>query len=577
MYNKYFFLHMLKTGGTSLFNVFNDVLGEENVKQVVSINKGPKQLEALNKYKFIGGHFTYSDYLDYIDQDRYTITFLRNPVDRFISQYFFFKNNYEDLNKEPTVANTKKFNLEEYIEYYRKIERYGVVFNRQLWYFVGPQKYKLSEAEAMEIAKENLSKMNFVGIVEELADSVDLLCYDCNWPLVENMPLLNVTSNKPTNDEIDKKTLEVIKELNDLDFQLYDYAIKIFNDKKRQILQDAVKRNHENFHSVSGEILSSEECLKKNEVKDLEKNQQVISSESKKLSSKNCGSGEIKIDSVRLYNNNDGNPKIEVGGEFFIEITFQSYISAKNVVVGFVIEDEFGQKIYGTNSLLMNQSISVEKDENYCVVYSLNMNIAEGMYVVNVTLHSDKCYSLATKLENNFQKFLDLHLDECYNCYENNKFAVMGNKGNIFDGIAKLEPNITLSKTIDKLDKETVEKIFLKIKEIPLEVETESEFFCIVDIMNFAFKVISSSGENPIHISYHWFDEKGDTIVHFEGLRSHIRPFLFPFNHNEYKLKVISPQKKGKYRLRVTLVQEGYSWLDELNQCLCEERIIEIK
>ena len=130
---------------------------------------------------------------------------------------------------------------------------------------------------------------------------------------------------------------------------------------------------------------------------------------------------------------------------------------------------------------------------------------------------------------------------------------------------------------MDKVDKETIEKISLKIKEIPSEVEQKSLFFCVVDIMNCTSKMINSTGENPIHISYHWLDENDDTIIHFEGERSHITPSLLPFNHKEYKLKVISPQKEGKYRLRVTLVQEGIAWLDELNHCLAEDAILEIK
>ena len=579
MYDKYFFLHVPKAAGTSLFKVFNDILGAENVKQVVSLNRGPKQIEILNKYQLVGGHFTYSDYSGFISKDRYSMTFLRNPVDRFISQYFYFKNNVGEV-EQTSVVNAKKLNLKSYIEHYRHIQRYGDVFNRQVWYFAGIQDPTLTDNEVLEIAKENLSKINFVGICEELADSVDLLCYDCKWPLVNNIPVVNVTNKKPANVEIDRNTFEIIKELNDLDFQLYEYALKLFNDKKRQILQDVVKMNHESFHSNSKEVKSVKRNIGINEIENLPKRDENISVESKAHSNMNCGSGEIKIVSARVYNSTDGSIVIEAGGEAFIEIVFKASIKVENVVVGFVIEDEFGQKIYGTNSILLNQRISVEKEENYCVIYNLNMNVAEGRYKLNVALHSDKCYSLSSELENNFHKFLDLHLDECYYCYNNiYEFIVEGVRGTIFEGIAKLDPSLLSSKiqVMNKADKETIEKISLKIKEIPTEVEQKSLFFCSVDIMNCTSKLINSTGENPIHISYHWLDEKDDTVIQFDGERSHITPSLLPFNHKEYKLKVISPQKEGKYRLRVTLVQEGIAWLDELNPCLSEDAILEIK
>ena len=141
---------------------------------------------------------------------------------------------------------------------------------------------------------------------------------------------------------------------------MYEYAIKLFNDKKRQILQDAVKINHEIFHSNSENVLSLKRNI--NEIENLQKHDETTSIESKVHSNMNCGSGEIKIVSARVYNSIDGSLTIESGGEAFIEIIFKSSIKAENVVIGFEIEDQFGQIIYGTNSLLLNQRISVEKD-----------------------------------------------------------------------------------------------------------------------------------------------------------------------------------------------------------------------
>ncbi|EKQ50524.1 MULTISPECIES: Wzt carbohydrate-binding domain-containing protein [unclassified Clostridium] len=577
MYDKYFFLHIPKAAGTSLFKIYNDILGEENVKQFVSINKGSRQMEVLNRYPFLGGHTNYLEYLKYFSEDRYSITFLRNPINRFLSQYFYYKNNVGE-SRETSVVNAKKLDLKSYIEHYRHIQRYGDVFNRQLLCFTGFQKSSLTDNELLEMAKENLSKINFVGIFEEFNDSIDLLCYDCKLPLVNNIPIVNVTNKKPAYAEIDGDTLELIKELNDLDSQLYEYALKLFNDKKRQILQDAVKRNYESFNSYSKNVLNLDTII--NDKENLKKGYEAISSENKTQTNMNCGSGEIKIISARVYNSINGSLVIESGGDAFIEIIFKSSIKAENIMVGFVIEDEYGQKIYGTNSLLLNQRISVEKDENYCVIYSLNMNVAEGKYKLNATLHSDKCYSLCSELENNFHRLLDLHIDECYHCHNNiTEFIIEGIKGTVFEGIAKLEPSLLSSKVqiMDKTDKEIAEKISLKIKEISNEVEEKSVFFCIVDLMNCTPKIINSTGENPIHISYHWLNENGDTVTVFDGERSLITPSLLPFNHKEYKLKVISPEREGKYRLRVTLVQEGIAWLDELNPCLSEDVIIEVK
>lgn len=575
MYNKYFFLHMPKVAGTSIFKVFNNILGSENVILVENINKGLKQMEILDKYQLVGGHFTFLDYEEFVDKGRYSITFLRNPIDRFLSQYFYYRNNVGE-SKQPTVVNAQKLDLESYIEYYKDKQMYGEVFNRQIWYLAGYQNPSLSESEVLEIAKENLAEINFVGIHEELAESIDLLCFDCKWPLVNSIPIVNVTNKKSAYTDIDLNTLEKIKELNSLDIKLYEYAVALFKHKKREILQEAVKINHEIFNSNFRNTLIT------NNMEDPQKCSKNKSLEHKVPSNMRYGSGEVEVINTRIYNsiNTDNSATIESGGEAFIEIIFKSNIKSENVVIGFEIEDQFGQIIYTTNTLFLNQRISVEKDVTYCIICDLDMNIYEGRYVVNVMVHSGQCYSLKSEMENGFHTFFNLNPDECYDyCNKITEFRVEGIKGTIFRGIAKLKPSLVLSKIqiVDKANNEIAEKISLKVKEVPNEVGENLVFFCLIDIMNCTYKIINSTGNNPIHISYHWLDAKDDTIIQFDGERSRIEPSLLPFNHKEYKLKVISPKKEGKYKLRITLVQEGITWLDELNSCLLEDVIINVK
>ena len=67
----------------------------------------------------------------------------------------------------------------------------------------------------------------------------------------------------------------------------------------------------------------------------------------------------------------------------------------------------------------------------------------------------------------------------------------------------------------------------------------------------------------PIQLSYHWFDANGNIAV-FEGLRTPLVPSIDPGNSETYEIKVAAPCDPGEYRLRITLVQEGVRWFDEL-------------
>ena len=74
-------------------------------------------------------------------------------------------------------------------------------------------------------------------------------------------------------------------------------------------------------------------------------------------------------------------------------------------------------------------------------------------------------------------------------------------------------------------------------------------------------KVLSSLGEYPVHISYHWLSENG-AAFHYEGTRTELFPPLPPAADCEYIFSVETPPVPGAFTLRATLVQERVSWLD---------------
>lgn len=83
------------------------------------------------------------------------------------------------------------------------------------------------------------------------------------------------------------------------------------------------------------------------------------------------------------------------------------------------------------------------------------------------------------------------------------------------------------------------------------------------EVTNGTSQQIGSYHPAPIHLSYHWFDMDGNVTI-FEGLRSQLIPPLDPGSSEIYELKIAPPPDPGEYRLRITLVQEGVRWFDEL-------------
>lgn len=422
MKQKYFFLHIPKTAGISLIAVFTELLGLENVKYVNDLrNFGLLQAECLKKYKLVGGHFLYPQ-KSLFQKDRYSITFLRNPVDRFLSQYFFFREN-------SFCKVAASHDLAEYIDAFRN-QKCGGVMNVHIWHLAGQIDTTLSTNELLKLARENLSNMDFVGISEFYSDSVDLLCYACKWPAVVEKPVENVTGQRSKIQEIDEKIIDRIKELNRSDMELYEYGLELFNRKKRSILRECIMKNHAKAEApYSIQISPAKIGGSQPDSQSGPDGDDGVAGENPA----NFGTHEVKIISAEVFDES-GFPVIKSGGRAVIRVVFQSSITADSITLGFNFEDEYRQNIFGTNSLLLGQRIPVEERKTYCAEYSLRMDIGEGQYKLNVSLHTGST-----------------HLEKCFHWWEHvYYFEVKGYEEPYCVGIAKLYPGLEVNETVEE-------------------------------------------------------------------------------------------------------------------------------
>jgi hypothetical protein len=96
----------------------------------------------------------------------------------------------------------------------------------------------------LELAKERLEKFAFVGLVERLRESIQLLSYTFNWNLPSDYDSLNVGLNRPLREVISQEMLEIIHQNTLLDEELYQFATRLFERKYHQMVDDLVKTNH---------------------------------------------------------------------------------------------------------------------------------------------------------------------------------------------------------------------------------------------------------------------------------------------------------------------------------------------
>lgn len=86
----------------------------------------------------------------------------------------------------------------------------------------------IDDAAILDTAIENIDKhFEFVGLVERMSESVDLLAGRLKWKMSHQVPLLNVNSSSEP-PEIDAETRAAIEKYNRLDIMLYEHVESTF-------------------------------------------------------------------------------------------------------------------------------------------------------------------------------------------------------------------------------------------------------------------------------------------------------------------------------------------------------------
>jgi hypothetical protein len=97
---------------------------------------------------------------------------------------------------------------------------------------------------------------------------------------------------------------------------------------------------------------------------------------------------------------------------------------------------------------------------------------------------------------------------------------------------------------------------------IPTRATAGTRFTAAVAIENGSPRLLASTAPFPVCICYHWLTGDGSAVVCHDGLRSELLPFLLPGDLYEYMAEVAAPEAAGRYRLRITLVQEQVAWFE---------------
>ena len=243
-----FFLHFPRTAGTTIDELFFNNYPADSILKIYSREefKAHAFIEEADFYKlrYITGHLLLSNTnpTQFYGKNVRAFTFLRDPVTRLHSEYLFLKT-WKNQHLY-AYLNDNDISFSRYITSTEKLLRYrGKNFMTRC--ISGCSGDSCDTAEALEQAKYNLKNtFLFFGLQERFMESLLLLAKKANLKNLLHQKR-NSLNYGAVNSPLSPGEVELVREYNRADLELYAYARELFDARVREEGEGFQKRLEE--------------------------------------------------------------------------------------------------------------------------------------------------------------------------------------------------------------------------------------------------------------------------------------------------------------------------------------------
>lgn len=236
------FLHIQKTAGTSIVNIARTYYTHANITShgdhledfaqfplQEELSKTEQMLSKYDATPFISGHFGY-DFSKPFMNTRYSFTFLRNPIERVLSFYYFCQR--RDPKEFDLYALAQQVSLDEFLQMglTEPLVR-DCIWNHQAWQLAcgwgNSEQRSVSCSEPdkiLDLAIRHLEDFSYIGFAETFEDDRNKIFKDLRIPTPKKEIFANANHGRPTSKDLPRSTLNLLEELTHLDSALYKEA-----------------------------------------------------------------------------------------------------------------------------------------------------------------------------------------------------------------------------------------------------------------------------------------------------------------------------------------------------------------
>ncbi len=221
-----FYIHVPKTAGTTMKMIIEWLYRWPEIFWVNKAQPIEEKVNQLNEkqirnLKIVAGHRPYGMHQYFPAEDYQYFTFIREPVDRVISQYYYLKRSPK--HKLYPYVNNPNYSLKRLIE-----ENHFQNFNIQTHWLTGMPKSYFQEGhqnqETIDLALDNIKRdFAFVGLNDHFDEGLVILKRLFGWS-TPFYAMKNVTKSRDKQADFSQETIDLIKEKNQMDVRIYDYC-----------------------------------------------------------------------------------------------------------------------------------------------------------------------------------------------------------------------------------------------------------------------------------------------------------------------------------------------------------------